>query len=84
MLRKRNMCLAIPMEIVAIEEEMAKCTIDGVSVTASVALVPHAKIGDWAIVHAGFAIELLDETEAMKTIDLFNEIEASYLQGLDE
>jgi hydrogenase expression/formation protein HypC len=78
------MCLAIPMEIVAIENEMATCAIDGISVNASVALVPHAKIGDWAIVHAGFAIELLDEEEALKTIELFNEIEASYVEGQEE
>ena len=78
------MCLAIPMEIVAIENEMATCAIEGISVNASVSLVPHAKVGDWAIVHAGFAIELLDEEEAMRTIELFNEIEASYMDGQEE
>lgn len=72
------------MEITAIEDYMATCTVEGVSVNASVSLVPHAKVGDWAIVHAGFAIELLDEVEAMKTIELLNEIEASYRDSLEE
>jgi len=66
------------MEITAIEDETATCTLDGVSVNASVSLVPHAKVGDYAIVHAGFAIELLDEKEALETIKLFNEIEEAY------
>ncbi len=78
------MCLAVPMEIISIENEMANCTVSGISVHASVSLVPRAKVGDWAIVHAGFAIELLDEEEAKKTIKLFNEIEAAYQDSIIE
>ena len=78
------MCLAIPMEIKSIENDMATCGVDGISVNASIALVPHAKVGDWAIVHAGFAIELLDEKEARKTLELFDEIEKAYLEGVDD
>ncbi len=72
------MCLAIPMEITSIEDDTAVCAVDGVSLKASLALVPHAKVGDWAIVHAGFAIELLDEHEARETIRIFEEIERAY------
>ncbi len=78
------MCLAIPMEITEIDGDMAVCSVDSVSVRASIALVPHAKLGDWAIVHAGFAIELLDEKEAMETIGLFEEIERAYQKSLEE
>ena len=72
------MCLAIPMEIKSIDGDMATCEMSGVSVNASIALVPQAKIGDYAIIHAGFAIEVLDEKEAMETLTLFREIEQSY------
>ena len=77
------MCLAIPMEITAIEGDIATCAVDGVSVKASISLVPHAKVGDWAIVHAGFAIEILDEAEARETLRLFEEIEAVYRDSVD-
>jgi hydrogenase expression/formation protein HypC len=63
------------MEITSIDGDMATCSLDGVSVTASTALIPHAKVGDWAIIHAGFAIEILDEDEAKETLRLFQEIE---------
>jgi hydrogenase expression/formation protein HypC len=72
------MCLAIPMEITAIDGDTATCTVEGVSVKASLSLVPNAKIGDYAIVHAGFAIEILDEKEARETLALFQEIEEAY------
>jgi hydrogenase expression/formation protein HypC len=72
------------MEIVSIEDDTATCSVDGVSVRASVSLVPQARIGDWAIVHAGFAIELLDESEALETIRLFDEIEQAYREDLEK
>jgi hydrogenase expression/formation protein HypC len=72
------MCLAIPMEVIMIEGETATCTIENVSVKVSVSLVPSVKVGNWVIVHAGFAIEILDEAEARETIRLFQEIEDAY------
>lgn len=71
------------MEITEIDGDTATCTVDGVSVKASLALVPHAKMGDWAIVHAGFAIELMDEAEALETIKLFDEIEEAYRDSVE-
>jgi len=78
------MCLAIPMEITAIHDDVATCEIDSVTVNASICLVPHAKVGDWAIVHAGFAIELLDEEAALETIRLFEEIEEAYRGSVND
>jgi len=78
------MCLAIPMEIKSIDGDTATCEMDGVRVNASVALVPHAKVGDYAIIHAGFAIEILDEKEALETLKLFSEIEEAYGRGGNE
>lgn len=77
------MCLAVPMEIKSIDGDMAECALEKVTVKASLALVPEAKIGDYVIVHAGFAIETLDEKEALETIELFNEIEEAY-KGIQE
>ena len=72
------MCLAVPMEITEIQGETATCVLEDVSLKASIALVPHAKVGDWVIVHAGFAIEILDEKEALETLKLFEEIGEAY------
>jgi len=74
----KKMCLAIPMEIKSIDGDMATCEMGGVSVNASVVLVPDAKVGDYAIVHAGLAIEILDEKEAMETLKLFKEITQAF------
>ena len=81
---EKYMCLAIPMEIVKIEGDTAVCTVNDVSVNVSVSLVPHAKVGDWAIVHAGFAIEILDENEARKTLELFDELEQAYKESITD
>jgi hydrogenase expression/formation protein HypC len=78
------MCLAIPMEIKSIYGDTATCEMDGVRVNVSVALVPHARVGDYAIIHAGFAIEILDEKEALETLKLFSEIEEAYGRGGNE
>lgn len=66
------MCLAIPGKIVRIEGDQADIDFGGAMKTANVAMVD-AKVGMWAVVHAGFAIELMDEEEALETLKLWNE-----------
>lgn len=66
------MCLAIPGKIVKIEGDQADIDFGGAMKTANVAMVD-AKVGMWAVVHAGFAIELMDEEEAIETLKLWNE-----------
>ena len=66
------MCLAIPGKIVKIEGDQADIDFGGAMKTANVAMVD-AKVGMWAVVHAGFAIELMDEEEALETLKLWNE-----------
>ncbi|MBQ4368311.1 MAG: HypC/HybG/HupF family hydrogenase formation chaperone [Candidatus Methanomethylophilus sp.] len=66
------MCLAIPGKIVKIEGDQAEIDFGGAMKTANVAMVD-AKVGMWAVVHAGFAIELMDEEEALETLKLWNE-----------
>ncbi|MCK5794968.1 MAG: HypC/HybG/HupF family hydrogenase formation chaperone [Anaerolineales bacterium] len=80
------MCLAVPGKIIEIyqkqELKMAKVDFSGVTQEACIEHVPEAKIGDYAIIHVGFAISLLSEEEAQQSIDLLREIiEAGELEG---
>ena len=73
------MCLAIPGKIVEIDENKEHATVDygdGTKRKANVTLVD-VKIGDYILVHAGFAIEVLNEKEAQETLDLFREMLSS-------
>ncbi len=68
------MCLAVPARVVSIEaEKMATVEIGGVGRQVALDLVPEAEVGDYVIVHVGFAIERLDEAEAQETLALLNE-----------
>ena len=62
------MCLAIPSMIVKIEDEMATIDVDGVTRKASLLLVEDARVGDYVIVHAGFAIRKIDEEVARESL----------------
>jgi hydrogenase expression/formation protein HypC len=66
------MCLAIPARVVEIPEgELAIVELGGVRKETSLALVDGIAVGDWVIVHVGFAIQKLDADEAEKTLALF-------------
>lgn len=68
------MCLAIPAKIVNIEGDKAKVDFgEGVLREVDVTLV-EAKVGDYVLVHAGYAIQVIDAKEAQETINLWNEI----------
>ncbi len=67
------MCLAIPSKIVSIENEMAVLDVDGVRRKASLLLLEDAKVNDYVIVHAGFAIQKIDEQAARETLELLRE-----------
>jgi len=71
------MCLAIPMKITSIEGDTARVSLDGLEKEIDVRFLEDPRPGDYVIVHAGFAIDKLDEEEAKKTLDLFKEIESS-------
>lgn len=70
------MCLAIPALVVAIDELTATVDLAGVRKDISIALVPEVVIGDYVIVHVGFAIGLVDPVEALRTLALFAELDA--------
>ena len=67
------MCLAIPSKITKIENNMATIDVEGVQRQASLLLLEDARVGDYVIVHAGFAIQKLDEAAAQETLDLLRE-----------
>jgi hydrogenase expression/formation protein HypC len=70
------MCLAIPSKITRIENNMAVIDVDGVQRECSLLLVEDARVGDYVIVHAGFAISKIDETAALETLALLKEAAA--------
>ena len=70
------MCLAIPTRIVAIDGQMAQVELGGIERQISLALTPEAGVGDYVIVHTGFALSVLDEQEAQETLRLFAEMGA--------
>jgi hydrogenase expression/formation protein HypC len=76
------MCLAIPSKITHIENEMATIDVDGVKRSASLMLLEDSAVGDYVIVHAGFAIKKLDEASAMETIRLLKEA-AAFVDNLE-
>jgi hydrogenase expression/formation protein HypC len=68
------MCLAVPMEITAIHDKIADVEIAGVTRQVRLELIDTAPaVGDYVIVHAGFAIRRLDREDAIETIKLFQE-----------
>ena len=80
------MCLAIPGKVVSIaEHHMAEIDILGVSRTVSLDLVPDAKVGDHVLIHAGYAIQIVDEQYAKETLDLMLEMDliAEETDGID-
>jgi hydrogenase expression/formation protein HypC len=72
------MCLAVPMLIVSIEGDRAVVENHGVEARVSLDLTPEAGLGDFVLVHAGFAIQTLTENEARETLEIFERLEASW------
>ncbi len=70
------MCVAIPVKIKSVNGSMADVEIGGVVLKVSLRLTPEAKENDYVLVHAGFAIHVIDEQEARETLKLFEQLEA--------
>jgi hydrogenase expression/formation protein HypC len=64
------MCLSVPAKIVELQNNMAKIEVGGLVREACMDLCPEAAVGDYVLIHAGFAIQKLDEKEALETLDL--------------
>jgi hydrogenase expression/formation protein HypC len=68
------MCLAIPAVIKLIEDKEAEVEIGGITRRISLWLTPEAKVGDYVLIHTGYAINILDQDEAEETLRLLEEI----------
>ena len=68
------MCLAIPALIKSIDGHQAMVDIDGVTREASLQLTPEARVGDYVLLHTGYAINVIDADEAEETLKLLREI----------
>lgn len=68
------MCLAIPGKVIEINETKAIIEVGNVKREVFALLVPEAKVGNYVLIHAGCAIEIVDEEEALKTLEILKEL----------
>jgi hydrogenase expression/formation protein HypC len=68
------MCLAIPALIKSIDGQQAEVDIEGITRAASLQLTPEAKVGDYVLLHTGYAISIIDPAEAEETLKLLKEL----------
>ncbi len=72
--RRNDMCLAVPGKVIEIDGDTARVDFGGITREANVVLVPEAAVDSYVLVHAGFAIQVLNEAEAEETLSLFREL----------
>jgi len=68
------MCLAVPMKLMERTGDVGVAEVDGVRARVMLALVPSVKVGDFVVVHAGYALSIVDEDEAQRTLDLLQQV----------
>jgi hydrogenase expression/formation protein HypC len=68
------MCLSVPAKIVQVESNRAKAEVGGLLREISIDLCPEVAVGEYVLIHAGFAIQRLDEKEAKETLDLLKQL----------
>ena len=78
-----DMCLSIPAKIESIDGEMAIVSVGGTTYEASLQMIDDVKIGDYVLLHTGFAIQKISEEDAAETLKIFEEFE-DLNQRLDE
>ncbi len=79
------MCLAIPIRVEALlPEQMARVTLGGVSKIVSIALVEDVRVGDYVLLHVGYALTRLDPHEAERTLALMREAAIPGLPAIEE
>jgi hydrogenase expression/formation protein HypC len=67
------MCLAVPMQVIEVEGDQATVALEGNSRTADLSLVGETSVGEWVLLHAGFAIEKISADEAQEALELFRD-----------
>lgn len=73
-MEEKVMCLAVPAIVREINGDKAIVELEGVTLEISIMFTPEVKTGDYVIVHAGYAIAIMDEKEAEETIELLNQL----------
>jgi hydrogenase expression/formation protein HypC len=68
------MCLAVPVKVVSIEGNEAEVEISGVKRRVSIVLTPEARVGDYVLLHTGYAINVINEAEAQETLKILEEM----------
>ena len=68
------MCIAIPAKVEEISEETATVNYNGVKLNVNISFIENPEIGDYVLVHAGCAIQKIDEDYAIETLDIFKEL----------
>lgn len=68
------MCLAVPVQVVSIEGNEAEVEIGGVRRRVSIMLTPEARVGDYVLLHTGYAINVINEAEAKETLKILEEM----------
>jgi hydrogenase expression/formation protein HypC len=69
-----TMCLAVPVQVISIDGSDADVEIGGLTRRVSIMLTPEVKVGDYVLLHTGYAINVIDEAEARETLKLFEEM----------
>jgi hydrogenase expression/formation protein HypC len=77
------MCLSIPAKVEKIENDMATVSVGGTTYEASLQMVEDVQVGDYVLIHTGFALQKISEEEAKATLEIFQEFE-EFNQQLDE
>ena len=79
------MCLAIPAKVIELYEangmKMARVDFGGAIKEACMEYLPEVKVGDYTIIHVGFGLSILDEQEAMETLELLKQMESQGIEG---
>ena len=71
------MCLGIPVKVIEINRNMAKVELGGLLRDISLDLCPEVSVGDYVLIHTGFAIQRMDEEDAKETLDLLRQMAES-------
>jgi hydrogenase expression/formation protein HypC len=69
------MCLSIPAKIMSVEGDTAKASVGGAIVNTSLHLLEDVKVGDYVLIHSGFALQKISEEEALETIRIISELD---------
>ncbi|NVO18154.1 MAG: HypC/HybG/HupF family hydrogenase formation chaperone [Bacteroidetes bacterium] len=69
------MCLAVPAKVISVEYPFALVSVEDVEYRASIMLLENVQIGEYVMMHAGFAIEKVNQQEAEETLRLLNEVD---------